>query len=571
LTRAAMETKTLRRRARARSARTAPRATARFVDRATAQALRRRARLGRMAPKSAAQTLARLSRRGVATAASATYDAVEPPLTPVQRVQRAAKFWGATVPILVTYAFAESWLKSAPYKEAEIDLIWDRLHQWGSARLQKTMNELKGFYVKTGQLISTRVDLFPRAYIDRLCELQDRLDPLPAEVVKAVISNELLDGKPIDSVFSDFQDVPLGSASVAQVHKATLRETGKVVAIKVMRPYIEPKLRGDVKNIIKFAKAFEDLLPLDYYLVFTEIAERMEDELDFRQEAKAMDSINDLLALKPDGTKRYKPWLHTPRSVPGMVTKRVLVMDFLEGKTLTQIGEEAKESGDTSEALAKLIGEKLIKALTKGFGQMVLQGGLFHGDPHPGNIMVLNNGDIALLDFGQTKQLTPRLQNQLSELCVLLEEDIRDFGSIAQVVADMGVKLTPEADREALSACAVWMFDSLSEMPGDYTPDEFSENSPVRSIASFPQDLVMVGRAAVLIRGICSFFSIPWSVSRAWAPLARYKLYDHPLEESNASQWAENFVGKFKILCALVLGALQRLWAGLVGRRLAPQ
>ena len=486
----------------------------------------------------------------------------EPPLTPVQRAKRAARYWSATVPILVAYPVAEKWLNVASYKEGEKDLLWDRLHQWGSSKLSRTMNDLKGFYVKSGQLISTRVDLFPQAYIDRLSELQDRLDPLPAEVVKAVVSTELLGGEPIETAFSSFEDKPLGSASVAQVHKATLK-SGKVVAVKVMRPYIEPKLKGDVQNIIKFAKAFEDLLPLDYYLVFTEIAERMEDELDFRQEAKAMDKINDLMQRKPDGTKRFRPWLHTPRSVEGMVTKRVLVMDFLDGVTLTQIGEDAKESGQTNEALAKLIGEKLIKALTKGFGQMVLQGGLFHGDPHPGNIMVLKNGDIALLDFGQTKQLTPRLQSQLAELCVLLEEDDRNFSSIADVVAAMGVKLTPEAKRDALSACAVWMFDSLSEMPGNYTPDEFSENSPVRSIASFPQDLVMVGRAAVLIRGICAFFDIPWSVSRAWAPLARWKLHGVPMEEeSEAQRRVMAWVDKVKLLGALLAGVLGRIWAG---------
>jgi len=486
------------------------------------------------------------------------------------------RFWSNTVPIIVAYAVAEKWLNFSNYKEGEKDLLWDRLHQWGSAKLSRTMNELKGFYVKSGQLISTRVDLFPVQYIDRLSELQDRLDPLPAEVVKAVVSKELLNGEPIESAFSEFEDVPLGSASVAQVHKATLK-SGKVVAVKVMRPYIEPKLRGDVQNVIKFAKAFEDLLPLDYYLVFTEIAQRMEDELDFRQEAKAMDKINDLLQKKPDGTRRYKPWLKTPRSVEGMVTKRVLVMDYLDGKTLTQIGEENKESGASNEALAKLIGEKLIKSLTKGFGQMVLEGGLFHGDPHPGNIMVLNNGDIALIDFGQTKQLTKTMQNQLAELCVMLEEEDRDFSGIADIVADMGVKLTPEAKKDALSACAVWMFDSLSEMPGNYTPDEFSENSPVRSIASFPQDLVMVGRAAVLIRGICAFFSIPWSVSRAWAPLARWKLYDVPTnEESDAKRRLLSFFEKLNFLRALVLGFLSRLWSPIaalfsLGRRRAQQ
>merc|ERR1712176_811984 len=132
------------------------------------------------------------------------------------------------------------------------------------------------------------------------------------------------------------------------------------------------------------------------------------------------------------------------------------------------------------------------------------------------------------------------------------EEDVRDYDSIADVVADMGVKLTPDADKDALSACAVWMFNSLSEMPGDYTPDEFSEKSPVRSIASFPQDLVMVGRAAVLIRGICAFFSIPWSVSRAWAPLARWKLYDVPInEESEAQRRLSSFFEKLNFIRAL--------------------
>lgn len=154
----------------------------------------------------------------------------------------------------------------------------------------------------------------------------------------------------------------------------------------------------------------------------------------------------------------------------------------------------------------------------------------------------------------------------------------------------MGVKLTPNADQDALSACAVWMFDSLSEMPGrfsfslpclclllsltfflslsllnltgNYSPDEFSENSPVRSIASFPQDLVMVGRAAVLIRGICAFFSIPWSVSRAWAPLARWKLYGVPLKENTGMQQQ---VDKLIFVMKYILVSIKAAWMNLLG------
>merc|ERR1712157_435093 len=145
-----------------------------------------------------------------ASASDLRYDPklVEPPLTAAQRFDRARQFWGSTVPILVTYTLAEKWLNLSQFQQGEKDLIWERLHEWGSAKLSKTMNELKGFYVKSGQLISTRVDLFPTAYITRLSELQDRLDPLPAEVVKAIISQELLNGESIGSVFSDFEDVP---------------------------------------------------------------------------------------------------------------------------------------------------------------------------------------------------------------------------------------------------------------------------------------------------------------------------------------------------------------------------
>ena len=131
------------------------------------------------------------------------------------------------MPILVAYSVTEKWLNFSNHTQAEKDARWEKLHEWGSKKLSETMNELKGFYVKSGQLISTRVDLFPPAYIDSLNELQDRLDPLPAEVVKAVVSADLLDGEPVETAFSHFEDKPLGSASVAQVHKATLKN-GKV-------------------------------------------------------------------------------------------------------------------------------------------------------------------------------------------------------------------------------------------------------------------------------------------------------------------------------------------------------
>ena len=105
-----------------------------------------------------------------------------------------------------------------------------------------------------------------------MAELQDSLDPMPAELVRAVISQELLMGQPLDTLFADFDDDPLGSASIAQVHKATLLD-GRVVAVKVQRPAIAPKLLGDVENLKRFSKLLRGALPVDYYVVFLELGE----------------------------------------------------------------------------------------------------------------------------------------------------------------------------------------------------------------------------------------------------------------------------------------------------------
>jgi hypothetical protein len=169
----------------------------------------------------------------------------EPPLTGVQRIKRAASFYSKVVPILASYKAVEFAVDRGTMSEEDAETRYEELHDWGSERLEAAIQELKGFYVKTGQVISTRVDLFPEQYTTRLASLQDDLDAMPAEVIKQVVERELLQGEPLDSIFATFDDKPLGSASIAQVHKATLRD-GRVVAVKVQRPNCEPKLRGDI-------------------------------------------------------------------------------------------------------------------------------------------------------------------------------------------------------------------------------------------------------------------------------------------------------------------------------------
>ena len=136
------------------------------------------------------------------------------------------------------------------------------------------ISDMKGFYVKTGQVISTRVDLFPEAYTKKLMELKDGIEPMPFELVEGVVRQELLDGAPLSDLFLTFDKEPLGAASIAQVHKATLLD-GRIVAVKLQRPNVEPKLLGDVANLKRISKALSKSLPVDYYTVFSELGEAL--------------------------------------------------------------------------------------------------------------------------------------------------------------------------------------------------------------------------------------------------------------------------------------------------------
>lgn len=155
------------------------------------------------------------------------------PLSPFQRIQRAATFWSRVVPILGNYAMIRRKLETAkekgePISAEEEAKLWEEAHDWGSERLAATISDLKGFYVKSGQVISTRVDMFPKQYTDRLQKLQDAVDPIPVSVVKAVIRQDLLEGEPMDVMFKEFDDTPLGSASIAQVGPSVCAWVGVV-------------------------------------------------------------------------------------------------------------------------------------------------------------------------------------------------------------------------------------------------------------------------------------------------------------------------------------------------------
>lgn len=292
-----------------------------------------------------------------------------PPLTGLQRTKRAIEFYKRALPVLAAYKAKEIELKLRPAaSEEDEQKIWADLDEWGSTTIAETIKDMKGFYVKTGQVISTRVDLFPPAYTDKLAQLQDGIEAMPFELVEGVVRQELLDGAPLTDLFLNFDKEPLGAASIAQVHKATLLD-GRVVAVKLQRPNVSSKLLGDVANLKRISKALAKSLPVDYYTVFSELGEALVNELDFLSEASAMRKISYAVSHCNDGTPADPP-VTIPLPVGELVSKRVLVMDFVSGTPLNRLQETMKERGiEPGSPEAKIAGRRILNSLSSAFGE----------------------------------------------------------------------------------------------------------------------------------------------------------------------------------------------------------
>eukprot|EP00980_Cylindrotheca_fusiformis_P021075 scaffold8079_cov121-Cylindrotheca_fusiformis.AAC.3 len=325
----------------------------------------------------------------------------------------------------------------------------------------------------------------------------------------------------------------LGAASIAQVHRATLLD-GRVVAVKLQRPNVEPKLLGDVANLKRISKALSKSLPVDYYTVFCELGDALTSELNFLAEAQAMRKIDLAISHDNDGQLTDRP-LTIPLPVGELVSQRVLVMDFVEGVPLNKLQETMIEKGiEPGSPEAKLAGLRILDSLSLAFGRMIFGAGFIHGDPHP---YVFNSETAGLLfNYGYRRPHTlalPRPQRvKLAEL-VLAVADYQGFGEeesqrkveakelLAKWVREFGVTVVEQHKDDVNLWCSVALFlfgDSDQILPGGYSSNELDDNSPIKSVTSFPQELVLLGRATVLLKGIAKRLEVPFSLADKWSP-----------------------------------------------------
>lgn len=289
--------------------------------------------------------------------------------------------------------------------------------------LRLVFEELGPTFIKIGQILSTRPDILPIEYINELVKLQDSAPPFPFETVKEIIETDLK--KPIDEIFKEIDPEPVASASVAQVHDAVLLD-GKKVIIKVQRPDIEDQLLEDIGILIRIVRrapnTLRDVL-LDPVEALEEILETTKIELDFRNEVDAM------LRFKQENQDIR--CISIPEVYKEISTKRIVVQEKIDGIKITEKTELEKEGYDTDDIGRKLILSYLYQLFNKGF---------FHGDPHPGNL-IISKQKIYFIDFGIMGYLSSKSKNAINDLLDAMVK--KDIGQLVNVVLSLAQQKGP--------------------------------------------------------------------------------------------------------------------------------
>lgn len=279
------------------------------------------------------------------------------------------------------------------------------------AVLRNILVDLGPFYIKLGQLLSTRPDLLPAEYIEELSSLQSEVPAVNWEEVEAIIRKQL--PQPLEETFTYINPVPVAAGSIAQTHKATLKD-GRNVAVKVQRPGIDRIVDQDIA-LIKGLAELVNLTGVDYDFVTLadEFSNALRSELDFTQEARYCDRLRRNLST----SKWFDPkQLVIPEIYWDLTKEKLLVMEWLDGVPIL----EGELTGINHNGDIKAQRTTLTTTLCRAFFHQFYIDGFFHADPHPGNIFYLKDGRIALLDCGMIGRIDPRTQQTLTEMLLAI-------------------------------------------------------------------------------------------------------------------------------------------------------
>ncbi|BAM70750.1 MULTISPECIES: ABC1 kinase family protein [unclassified Methanothermobacter] len=354
----------------------------------------------------------------------------------------------------------------------------EEVHEPAHVRLRLVLEELGTTFIKLGQVLSTRADLVGREVAEELAKLQDEAPPFPFEDVKRVLESEL--GVPMEEVFAEFQEEPVASASIGQVHRARLRN-GDAVAVKVQRPGIADTVKSDIMLMKYLAKLANDRVPgLRYYNlpgIVAEFERAIRKELDYHQEANNVERFR---AMFMDDETVYAPYVYREYS-----TGKVLTMEYVDGVKLTDILKSDIKFN------ARVIAERGARCY---FKQIFIHG-FFHADPHPGNILVQKGNVLCFLDFGMMGHLDRSFRDRLAELFILLMN--YDVNGIVNQLRYMNI-LTEETDLEEVKYDIIDLLDryygadvrKVGEILTEFTMPGMIRRHRIR----IPRDFVLLAR-----------------------------------------------------------------------------
>jgi ubiquinone biosynthesis protein len=342
---------------------------------------------------------------------------------------------GEVVSILAKYGLA-AWLSHTEFKSPkrfftgkEGELLAEQSH---ATRIRLAVTELGTTYIKFSQMLSTRPDLVGQEVADELAKLQHGVPPDAPEVARATIAAEL--GRPVNEIFAEFDATPIGSASIGQVHGARLPD-GRRVVVKVQHPGIESRIRGDLDILQKLAGLAEKSAELKRYqpaAVVQEFQRSLSRELDFSREERNLQQFATNFAADPT--------VHFPQAIPELCTSRVLTMESLTGVSLREAGRLDQLGVDR---------EELARRGATIWMDMVFRDGFFHADPHPGNLLVLQDGAIGILDCGMVGRIDEALRETIEEVMIAVAN--HDGPHLARLIMDL-CSAPPDFDEGAFSS-----------------------------------------------------------------------------------------------------------------------
>lgn len=478
---------------------------------------------------------------------------------PTRATLRFLRAYLTTFLVLGSYAWLN--FKSRLFGEQYREYRTERVHKRNARRVENTILRLQGLFIKVGQLFSIMTNFLPEEFRSGLENLQDAVPSKPYEQIAQRIREEL--GKDPLEVFSEFDEIPEASASLGQVHRAKTHD-GQVVAVKVQHLGVEAMTKADLKTIwriMNLVRRFFKTRGLDNY--YHEIKTMILEELDFEKEASNIEQIasnfedNDAVMF--------------PRVLSELSTRRVLTLSYIEGDKITDTA--ALEA-------AGLDPRKIAKNLITAYCQMIFVDGIYHADPHPGNVLVQQDGTIALLDFGAVGRLEPQMRKGISsflEAIIKGDEDqllrsLRDMGFLrvgsdqseaaAHVIEHFHRKFQEEIRLESFSLSSIKVDTSKGF---EHLADLRQMNIGLREISEafhMPREWVLLERTALLLTGLCTHLDPEMN------PADTIRPYLEEFVLGKDRDWSEMLfdVTREKILAFL---SLPNLFEKLVNRSLA--